>query len=138
MDASERTRLQSYLRKLLGSPQLEIAARGGDEADLALSGKKVGDITKDDDEGELSYYLSVAVAGEKGVKELDSNERARTEALLRARLGAPGLAVRPRPRKTDSAEVYVGDEFIGTLSLEDDGYFLTCSILEMDLDEGAD
>ncbi len=137
MEASERTRLQSYLRKLLGSPQLELAARSDEEADLMVGGKKVGDVTKDEDEGELSYFVSVPVAGEKGAKELDAAERTRTEALLRARLGAPQIAVRPRPRKTDSAEVYVDEEFIGTLSREDDGYFLTCSILEMDLDEAG-
>lgn len=132
MDAQERTRLEGYLRKLLGSPTLAVAARGGDEAELTLGGKKVGDISKDEDEGELSYYLSVSVAG--GAKALDAEERTKSEKALKEKLGAPGLAVRPRPRKTDSAEVYVGEEFIGTLSVEDDGYYLTMSILEIDLD----
>lgn len=132
MEAQERTRLEGYLRKLLGSPDLVIASRGADEADLTLGGKKIGDITKDEDEGELSYYLSLAVPG--GAKELDANERTKSEKALKDKLGSPGLSVRPRPRKTDSAEVYVGDEFIGTLSVEDDGYYLTMSILDIDLD----
>ena len=132
MDAQERTRLEGYLRKLLGSPDLVIASRGADEADLTLGGKKIGDISKDEDEGELSYYLSLSVPG--GAKELDATERTKSEKALRDKLGSPALSVRPRPRKTDSAEVYVGDEFIGTLSVEDDGYYLTMSILEIDLD----
>jgi hypothetical protein len=44
--------------------------------------------------------------------------------------------VRARPRKTDSAEVYVHDEFIGTLSADvDEGYYLTMSVLDIDLEE---
>ena len=43
--------------------------------------------------------------------------------------------VRARPRKTDSAEVYVHNEFVGTISAdEDEGQVLTMSILDIDLD----
>ena len=62
-------------------------------------------------------------------------ERARLQAALRATLHAADLDVRERPRKTDSAEVYVHSEFVGTVSADDDeGQVLTMSILEMDLD----
>ena len=45
------------------------------------------------------------------------------------------LDVRARPRKTDSAEVYVHNEFVGTISAdEDEGQVLTMSILDIDLD----
>ena len=51
----------------------------------------------------------------------------------------PAIDVKARPRKEDSAEVYVGDEFIGTLTREDeDGelcYQFQMAILEMDLEE---
>ena len=50
-------------------------------------------------------------------------------------LHAADLDVRARPRKTDSAEVYVHDEFVGTVSAdEDEGQVLTMSILDIDLD----
>ncbi len=71
---------------------------------------------------------------------MDPQERARIEAYLKHRLGAKTLQVRARPRKTDSAEVYVGDEFLGVLSRDDeDGelcYHFAMTILEIDLDEG--
>ncbi|MDX2237560.1 MAG: DUF3126 family protein [Hyphomonadaceae bacterium] len=71
---------------------------------------------------------------------MDPQERARIEAYLKQRLGAKTLQVRARPRKTDSAEVYVGDEFLGVLSRDDeDGelcYHFAMTILEIDLDEG--
>ena len=55
---------------------------------------------------------------------------------MKQSLHAAGLEVRARPRKTDSAEVYVGDEFIGTISADDDaGYFLTAIILGFDLED---
>jgi hypothetical protein len=72
---------------------------------------------------------------------LDPEERTRVENYLRKRFGAAGLEVRTRPRKTDSAEVYLSDEFLGVLSKdEEDGelaYHFTMTILDLDLDEGA-
>jgi hypothetical protein len=70
---------------------------------------------------------------------LSPEERKRVEAYLRRRLGAKDLEVRPRPRKADSSEVYVGDEFIGILSRDDEegelSWHFTMSILEMDLED---
>lgn len=70
---------------------------------------------------------------------MDPKERARVEAFMRTRLGASTLSIRPRPRKNDSAEVYIGDEFVGVLSKdEEDGelcYHFAMTILELDLEE---
>ncbi len=70
---------------------------------------------------------------------LDPKERAKLESYLRARFGAAGLVVKPKGRSKDSAEVYIGDEFVGTLSRDDEdgdvSYFFTMSILEMDLED---
>ena len=47
--------------------------------------------------------------------------------------------MRARPKIRDSAEVYVGDEFIGTLTREDEEgelcYQFQMAILELDLEE---
>lgn len=73
---------------------------------------------------------------------MDPQERARVETYLRTRFGAPKLEVRTRPRKTDSAEVYLNDEFLGVLSKDDeDGelcYHFAMTILDLDLDENGD
>lgn len=140
MNAAELTRLGAYLSKLLGSPTVSVVARGPDEADMLVNGKALAEVLRDDDEGELSYAISLAIPRAPGAKKnapIDDAERVRLQGVLRQKLHAAELDVRARPRKTDSAEVYVHNEFIGTLSVdEDEGYFLTMSILEIDL-EGA-
>lgn len=70
---------------------------------------------------------------------MDPQERARVEAYMKTRFGAPKLSIRARPQKKDSAEVYIGEEFAGVLSRDDeDGelcWHFTMTILEGDLDE---
>lgn len=48
----------------------------------------------------------------------------------------PQLKVKARPRKDDSAEVYVGDEFIGIVFRDEDegDYNFSMAILDVDLD----
>jgi hypothetical protein len=138
VNASELKGLSAYLTRVLGAAGVAVTARGAEEGDVAIGGRSVAEVVKDVDEGETSYTVSLVVARAAGAKKnapIDDAERARLQGALRATLGSPRLEVRPRPRKTDSAEVYVGDEFIGTLSAdEDEGYFLTMSILDIDLD----
>ncbi len=47
----------------------------------------------------------------------------------------PTIDVKARPRKEDSAEVYVGDEFIGLVykDEEDGDYNFSMAILDIDL-----
>lgn len=51
----------------------------------------------------------------------------------------PGLAVKARPKLNDSAELYLGEEFLGIISrIEDEGevsYDLSMSILDFDLED---
>jgi len=51
----------------------------------------------------------------------------------------PSLTVRRRPQKTDSAEVYMGDEFIGVIFRDDEdgdlSYQFQMAILDIDLPE---
>lgn len=141
MDQTECARLGAYLSKLLGSPNVTVARRGSDEGAVMVNGEAVAEVSKDEEDGELSYCISLSTPRAPGAKKgapIDDVERKRLEGVLKQRLHAAGLEVRARPRKTDSAEVYVGDEFIGTISAdEDEGYFLTAIILGFDLDEAA-
>lgn len=141
MSPAEIARLQKYLRTLLGAEGLTLRARGDDEADVVSGGKSIADLVKDEDEGEISYFFNMGLERAQGaarVGPLDQGERVRLQGLLRDAFGAPGLNVRERPRKTDSAEVYVGEEFIGTVSADEApgriGYYLTMSILDIDLE----
>ena len=138
MNAGECRRLGAYLSKLLGSPTVSVVSKSADEADVLVDGAAVADLLRDEDEGELSYSISLAVPRAAGAKKnapIDEPERQRLQAALRQLLHAADLDVRARPRKTDSAEVYVHDEFVGTISAdEDEGQVLTMSILDIDLD----
>ncbi len=144
MDQSECVRVQAYLRVLLGAPGIVVRAESAQAAAVMMGEEKVAKLDRDEDEGELSYTVSMGLPRAPGAAKnapLDASERARLEKHLHQVLGAPALNVRARPRKTDSAELFAGDEFVGVVSADDKardvGYYLTLSILDIDLDEGA-
>ncbi|MEM9332781.1 MAG: DUF3126 family protein [Pseudomonadota bacterium] len=60
------------------------------------------------------------------------------DAYFKMVFGNPDLQVRARPKKTDSCEVYKGDEFLGVLYLDEDegerSYNFSMAILDIDLD----
>jgi hypothetical protein len=68
---------------------------------------------------------------------LEQREIAKLEAYLQKTFRSPSIRVKPRPKKDDSAEVYVGDEFIGILFRDDEddelSYQFQMAILEYDL-----
>ena len=61
------------------------------------------------------------------------------EAFLRKKFELSSLQVKARPRKDDSAEVYIGDEFVGVIFRDDEDEDLSwnfqMAILEIDLEE---
>ena len=77
------------------------------------------------------------LTGERPV--VDPQEMVRVQAYLRKVFGTKTLSVRARPKIKDSAEVYVGEDFVGTLTLDnEDGelcYQFQMAILELDLEE---
>ncbi len=69
---------------------------------------------------------------------MDKAELQKVEAYLRQTFSNVAIKVQPRPKKTDSAEVYIGGEFIGIVFLDDEdgdrSYSFTMSILDTDLE----
>lgn len=67
------------------------------------------------------------------------DEIRKLEAYLQKKFELPKLVVRARPKKDDSAEVYIGEEFIGVIYRDDDDDDLSwnfqMAILSYDLDE---
>lgn len=65
-------------------------------------------------------------------------EIAKLQAYLRKALKSPTIEVRKRPKKNDSAEVYIGGEFIGVISRDDEdgdlSYNFDMAILDSDLE----
>jgi hypothetical protein len=69
---------------------------------------------------------------------VDVQEIRKLDTYLKRLFGNPRIRVVPRPKKEDSAEVYIGDEFIGVLFLDDEdedrSYNFQMAILETDLE----
>jgi hypothetical protein len=61
----------------------------------------------------------------------------RIEAHLRRTFGAQTLVLKARPKQKDSAEVYIGEEFIGVVYQDEDedgSFMFEMAILAEDLD----
>lgn len=68
---------------------------------------------------------------------MDQSEILRLEAYLREKFKLPTIQIRQRPNKDDSAEVHIGEEFIGVIFRDDEdgevSYDFNMAILEFDL-----
>jgi len=68
---------------------------------------------------------------------LTKEELKKLEGYLRRLLGNETIAVRARPKKEDSAEVFVGEEFVGVIYRDDEdeelSYNFSMAILDYDL-----
>ncbi|MEL6375026.1 MAG: DUF3126 family protein [Pseudomonadota bacterium] len=70
---------------------------------------------------------------------MNADDLKKLQTYLRETFETDKLTVRPRPKKTDSAEVYKDDEYIAIIYVDDeDGekdYIMNMSILQIDLPE---
>lgn len=75
---------------------------------------------------------------EQGVSALDVGDIRKVEIYMKRLFGNARIRVVPRPKKDDSAEVYIGEEFIGVLFLDDEdddkSFNFTMAILSTDLE----
>ena len=69
---------------------------------------------------------------------MDKSEIAKIQDYMRRLFGNASIRVTTRPKKTDSAEVFVGEEFIGIIFEDDEdgdkSYNFQMAILADDLD----
>ncbi|MGH6926395.1 MAG: DUF3126 family protein [Propylenella sp.] len=72
-------------------------------------------------------------------RDVTSEELKKVERYLRRLFNNSSIAVKGRPRKEDSAEVYVGEEFVGVIYRDDEdeelSYNFSMAILDYDLDD---
>ena len=70
---------------------------------------------------------------------MNAHELTRLTAYFRAKFNMPTLSVRGRSNKDDSAEVYLGEEFLGVIFKDDEDddlcYQFNMAILDEDLPE---
>ena len=135
MDVQEVSKLDTYFKKLFGNARLRVVPKKGDSADVFAGEERIGALTVDDEDEERSYNFEIKITlGEPAsVKNLKT-----LEAYLRRKVDNERLRVVARPRKTDSAEVYVGDEYIGVLFFDEKetrSCYFEMAILGLDLED---
>jgi len=66
MKPTEIARVQAYLRRLLGTEKLHLIApaRAGLTVELSVDGEVIGTVDRDDEEGEVSYAVTISVLEE--------------------------------------------------------------------------
>ncbi len=70
---------------------------------------------------------------------MEKAELVKIERYLRRTFSNTNLTLRTLGKKGDSAEVYIGEESVGVLSLDDEdgdrSYIFTMSVLDIDLED---
>ncbi len=137
MDVSEVSQLNAYLRKLFGNPNIRVVPKKRDMAEVFVGEDDLGQLTVDDEDGDRSYNfrMVIQVSSDPGLQPVPT-----LSAYLRAKFDNESIRVVTRPKKTDSLEAYLGDEFLGVLFLENEkgrrSYVFELPILDVDLVPG--
>jgi hypothetical protein len=140
VDVQEVKKLDAYLKRLFGNQRIRVVPKrgGADAADVFVGQEHVGALALDDDEDddERSYNFEMKIT--LGDASTTAPDVKRLDAYLKRKFDNEHIRVVPRSRKKDSAEVYVGQEYIGVLFFDEkdarSSYF-ELPILALDLDE---
>ena len=130
VDKAEIVKLRDFLRKSFGAPALRVApsSKSAEAADVSLGECTIGTITVDDEDGDRSFAFEMKV----------SVGRAALQDYFRTLFENPKLTIAARLKKTDSAELNNGPEFLGVVSADDpkgSSFTLQMAILDIDLEE---
>ena len=135
MDVQEVRKLDAYLKKLFGNARIRVVPKSAKAADVHVGEERVGGLVVDDEDDERSWNFEIKITmGEAAdIKNLKT-----LEAYLRRKFDDERIRVTARPRKTDSAEVYIGQEYIGVLFFDEKetrSCYFEMAILELDLED---
>ena len=137
MDVAEVKKLDAYLRKLFGNPNIRVVPKKGDTAEVFVGEDDLGALTVDDEDGDRSYNfrMVIQVSNDPSFAPVPT-----LTTYLRAKFDNEKIRVVTRPKKTDSLEAYIGEEFLGVLFVETEkgrkSYIFELPILDVDLDGG--
>lgn len=136
MDVQEVSKLDAYLKKIFGNQTIRVVPKAGDMAEVFAGEDDLGELTSDEDEGEKSYNfrMVIQVSNDPAMQPVPT-----LNAYLRKKFENDKIRVVTRPKKMDSLEVYIGDDFLGVLFLEAErgrkSYILELPILDFDLED---
>ncbi len=135
MDVNEVRQLDNYLRKLFGNPQIRVVPKAGDTAEVFVGEDDLGELIVDDEDGDRSYNfrMVIQVSNDPSLQPVPT-----LNAYLRRKFENDNIRVVTRPKKADSLEAYIGDEFLGVLFVESEkgrkSYIFELPILDVDLE----
>ncbi len=139
MDVHEVRKLDAYLKKLFGNPAVRVVPKTYDTAEVFVGEDDVGELNLDDEDGDRSFNfrMVIQVGSDPSMQPVPT-----LNAYLRLKFANDKIRVVTRPKKTDSLEAYIGEEFLGVLFLETEkgrkSYIFEVPILDIDLvDEGV-
>ena len=138
MDVQEVKKLDAYLKRLFGNARIRVVPRESDSANVFVGEENVGQLRLDDDEDDddRSYNFEMKITvGDAPTKTPDIKK---LDAYLKRKFDSERIRVVPRLKKKDSAEVYVGEEYVGVLFFDEkdaSSAFFELPILALDLDE---
>jgi Protein of unknown function (DUF3126) len=134
VDVQEIKKLDAYLKKLFGNNAIRVVPKTEDSAEIFVGADDAGELTVDDEEGERShnFRMVIQLGQDPSIQPVPA-----LNAYLRRKFDNENIRVVTRPKKMDSLEVYMGEEFIGVLFVENEkgrrSYILELPILDVDL-----
>jgi hypothetical protein len=134
VDVHEVRKLDAYLKKLFGNAKIRVVPKTYDTAEVFIGDEDAGELNLDDEDGDKSYNFRMVIQ----VGQDPTMQPVPTlNAYLRHKFENDNIRVVTRPKKTDSLEAYIGEEFLGVLFLETEkgrkSYIFELPILDIDL-----
>ena len=138
MDVQEVRKLDEYLKRLFGNARIRVVPKKNEAADVFVGEEQIGALVldEDDDDDERSYNFEMKIT--LGDATTTAPDIKKLDAYLKRKFDNDRVRVVARLKKTDSAEVYVGEEYIGVLFFDEKdarSSFFELPILALDLDE---
>ena len=134
MDVQEVRKLDAYLKKLFGNANIRVVPKAGEAAEVFVGEDDLGELIVDDEDGDRSYNfrMVIQVGSDPSIQPVPT-----LNAYLRRKFENDQIRVVTRPKKLDSVEAYLGEEFLGVLFLENEkgrkSYIFEVPILDIDL-----
>jgi hypothetical protein len=134
VDVLEVRKLDAYLRRLFGNTNIRVVPKKDDSAEVFVGEDDLGELILDDEDGDRSYNfrMVIQVSNDHSLQPVPT-----LTAYLRRKFDNEKIRVVARPKKTDSLEAYIGEEFLGVLFVENENgrrsYIFELPILDVDL-----
>jgi len=133
VDVLEVQKLDAYLRKLFNNATIRVVPKQGDTAEVFVGEDDLGELIVDDEDGDRSYNfrMVIQVSNDPSIQPVPT-----LNTYLRGKFDNENIRVVTRPKKTDSLEAYIGEEFLGVLFVENEkgrrSYIFEMPILDVD------